>query len=127
MFRLRFLACLVVLSAGISPRASRGDDVYSDEERSHWSLQPRKLPAVPVFRQANDGPWLANPIDAFIAAHLQTAELPPSPTADHRTLIRRLSFNLLGLPPCPEEIEAFETDSTPDAYERLVDRLLANP
>jgi hypothetical protein len=88
-----------------------------------WSLQPLTHPQVP-----RDGAgWCRNEIDRFVAERLHAAGLTPSPEADRRTLIRRLSFDLLGLPPSPEEVQAFVTDSRPDAYERLVDRLLASP
>jgi hypothetical protein len=110
-----------------SVAAADKGDAYTAEERSHWSLQPRSQPAIPAFSEPQDTRWLSNAIDAFILARLKQAELRPSPPADRRTLIRRLSFNLLGLPPTPEEIKAFETDLAPDAYERLVDRLLAHP
>src|SRR5437899_2816255 len=68
-----------------------------------------------------------NPVDAFILAKLQSAGLTPTPEADRRTLIRRVTFDLTGLPPMPEAIDAFLADDRPDAYERLVDRLLASP
>ena len=94
-----------------------------------WSLQPLTNvtpPDVPA-----DAPSAAavvrNPIDQFILARLQEAGLSPSPEADRRLLIRRLSFDLLGLPPTPDEIEAFLADDGPDACERLVDRLLDSP
>lgn len=103
---------------------AQNTDTYSADERSHWSLQPRTRPAVPAV---TDTGWAANPIDTFILAKLEQAELRPAPPADRRTLIRRAYFNLLGLPPLPEEIAAFENDPAPDAYERLIDRLLANP
>jgi hypothetical protein len=76
---------------------------------------------------AEDRSWLSGPVDAFILARLRLAELGPAPQADRRTLARRLYFNLIGLPPPPDAIEAFAADLAPDAYERLVDRLLANP
>src|SRR5882724_2346511 len=71
--------------------------------------------------------WVRNPIDSFILARLEAAGLQPAPEADRRTLIRRVSLDLTGLPPNPSEIEAFVNDSAPDAHEQLVDRLLASP
>jgi hypothetical protein len=71
--------------------------------------------------------WVRNPIDDFVLARLEASKLPPSPEADKRTLIRRLYFDLLGLPPGPEEVEDFLKDTAPDSYEKLVDRLLASP
>ena len=89
---------------------------------SHWSYQPVIRPAVPATAQK-----VANPIDAFIQARLAKEGLKPSPEADRRTLIRRVSLDLTGLLPTPEQVAAFETDKSPDAYEKLVDRLLASP
>ncbi|MFO0807463.1 MAG: DUF1553 domain-containing protein [Gemmataceae bacterium] len=84
-----------------------------------WSLQPLVRPAVPTKD--------IHPIDAFIRARLAEKSLPPSPPTDRRTLIRRLSFDLIGLPPAPAEVERFVADSSPGAYAALVDRLLASP
>jgi len=81
------------------------------------------VPTLP----AEDGRWIRNPIDAFVLAALRGRRLSPSGEADRSTLLRRLSFDLLGLPPTPEETEAFTADADPQAYERLVDRLLASP
>ncbi len=87
-----------------------------------WSLRPIARPAVP-----DGGGWARTPVDAFILAGLRARGLGPSPEADRRTLIRRVTFDLIGLPPTPEEVDAFLADPAPDAYERLVDRLLASP
>jgi hypothetical protein len=100
---------------------------YTASEREHWSLVKRSHPAVPRFSGAADRQWVRNFIDAFILAALHKDELKPAPEADRPTLIRRLSFDLLGLPPTPPEIEAFVNDAAPDAYGKLVDRLLASP
>jgi hypothetical protein len=91
----------------------------------HWSFQPVKLPKTPTV---SDPQWQSNPIDAFIADRLQKDGLKPSPLADRRTLIRRLSFDLIGLPPTPEEIQKFLTDPANDdsATSTLIDRLLAS-
>ena len=78
-------------------------------------------------RQVANQSWVRNEIDAFILAKLEQEKIAPSPEADRRTLIRRLSFDLLGLPPTPQEVDDFLDDKRPDAYERLVDRLLASP
>ena len=75
----------------------------------------------------NDLAWVASPIDAFILDRLEDKGLAPSPPADRRTLLRRVTFDLTGLPPTPEEVEAFEADASPDAFEKVVDRLLASP
>jgi hypothetical protein len=89
-----------------------------------WSLRPLVRPAVPAVR---DTGWVRTPVDAFVLARLEAAGLRPSPQADRRTLIRRVTFDLHGLPPTPQEIDAFVADTRPDAYEILVDRLLASP
>jgi hypothetical protein len=89
-----------------------------------WSLQP--LQKTPLPKLTND--WTRrNDIDAFIQTKLAANGLQPSPAADKRTLLRRLSLDLLGLPPTPEEVAAFEADDSPEAYDKLVDRLLASP
>jgi hypothetical protein len=90
----------------------------------HWSTRSLAQPAVPT--QAT-GEWVRNPIDAFIAAAHDAHGLTPAPEADRRTLIRRLTFDLHGLPTTPEDVESFVNDTDPDAYERLVDQLLASP
>jgi mono/diheme cytochrome c family protein len=91
-----------------------------------WSLKPVTRPPVPVS-PAVAGFVVRNPIDAFVLAMLRAKGLAPSPEADRRTLIRRLYFDLIGLPPTPEEVDAFAADPDPLAYEKLVDRLLASP
>src|SRR5438876_679388 len=94
------------------------------EKSKHWAFVPPERPATPsVKRHA----WVRNSIDAFILARLEKDGIAPSPEADRVTLIRRLSLDLLGLPPTPEELEEFLRDTRPDAYERWVDRLLASP
>src|SRR5262249_41811505 len=90
-----------------------------------WSLQPVVRHEPPAnFKSAGRD---VAPIDAFVLAKAEASGLSPSPEAARRTLIRRLAFDLLGLPPTPEEVEAFVDDPDPDAYERLVDRYLASP
>ncbi|QDU31836.1 Planctomycete cytochrome C [Anatilimnocola aggregata] len=90
----------------------------------HWSLQPIKAIAPPTVANANR---LQQPIDAFVLARLAKEKLEPSPLTDRATLIRRLSLDLQGLPPTPDEVDAFVNDARPDATEHLVDRLLASP
>jgi hypothetical protein len=89
-----------------------------------WAFLPLRLPKLPPVRSTG---WVRTPIDAFILAALERNGLEPAPEADRRTLIRRLSFDLIGLPPTPREVEAFLRDERPDAYEALVERLLASP
>ena len=110
---------------GIAPGANRPEGGAAARKRSsHWSLQPLKSPRVPQVK--NQG-WVRTPVDSFIGARIEEAGLVPSPEADRATLIRRLSFDLLGLPPTPAEVEGFVGDPAPEAYEVLVDRLLASP
>jgi hypothetical protein len=89
-----------------------------------WAFRPLARPPVPAVR---DRSWARTPVDAFVVARLEAEGLRPRPEADRRTLIRRLTFDLHGLPPAPGEIDRFLNDEAPDAYERLVDRLLASP
>ena len=90
----------------------------------HWAFVAPMRPAVP---QVSRPDWVHNPIDAFVLNRLEQEGLAPSPPADRATLLRRLSLDLIGLPPSPAELEAFLSDPAPNAYERQVDRLMANP
>jgi len=90
----------------------------------HWAFIAPVRPAVPVPSRST---WARNPIDAFILARLDREHLPPSPEADRATLLRRLSLDLIGLPPAPAELDAFLADPSPKAWEKQVDRLLAEP
>ena len=94
--------------------------------RDWWSLRPLAVVEPPAPEGLPEA-WAGNPVDRFIFAGLKAKGLTPSPPADKRTLVRRLTYDLTGLPPTPEEAEAFENDTSPLAYERLVDRLLASP
>jgi hypothetical protein len=98
----------------------------SKADRSWWSLRPLADVALPTVSEPPPG-WDDNPIDRFLAADLAEKGLRPGPPADRRTLIRRASYDLTGLPPTPEEVEAFAADADPDAYGKLIDRLLASP
>jgi mono/diheme cytochrome c family protein len=91
--------------------------------QNHWSLIAATRPQVPRV----EGAWPRNAIDRFVLARMREHGLQPSPEADRRTLMRRLSFDLTGLPPTPDAVDAFLADKAPDAYEKLVDRLLASP
>lgn len=93
-------------------------------EAQGWPFRSVVRPPVPDIEVKD---WVRGPIDAFLLAKLEDEGLPPAPEADRRTLIRRLSYDLTGLPPSPEEVDAFVADQSSDAYERLVDRLLASP
>ncbi len=94
------------------------------EYQMHWAFVAPKQAPLPKVKQAD---WPRNPIDYFVLARLEAERLRPSPRADRYTLVRRLYLDLIGLPPTPEEADAFARDDSPDAYERLVDRLLASP
>jgi hypothetical protein len=99
-------------------------ETFSADQRAHWAYQPLVRPELPLVRNSR---WVRNPIDRFVLAELETAELPHASEADQISLIRRVTFDLTGLPPSPSEVAAFVDDSRPDAYERLVDRLLESP
>ena len=96
----------------------------TEADRQHWAFRPVERPTVP---EVGDPGWVLDPIDAFILDRLVDAGLRPAPEASRATLIRRLSYDLTGLPPTPEEVDAFLADESPDAYEALVDRLLDSP
>ncbi len=92
--------------------------------KHHWAFQPIHDQAVPPTK---NGDWGVTPVDAFVLARLEAGRLHPSPKADRRTLIRRASFDLHGLPPTPDEVTAFEADKSPQAFENVINRLLASP
>jgi len=125
---------MVVCIFGLLSRAVSADEVphedasyteppITDSDRDHWSLKPRHSVEIPTKAFEN---WQRNPVDAFIAAELETHSLTPQPEADRRTLIRRTTLNLTGLPPTPDEVAAFLSDESPTAYESLIDRLLTS-
>ncbi|HEX4644666.1 MAG TPA: DUF1549 and DUF1553 domain-containing protein, partial [Verrucomicrobiae bacterium] len=99
-------------------------EVIWAKARTHWAFQPVKEPAIPAIKNKR---WAETPVDNFILAKLEARGLTPSRRADKRTLIRRATFDLTGLPPKPEEVAAFLADQSPDAYARLIERLLASP
>ena len=96
----------------------------TEEDRRYWAFQTVRRPVLPPVKARG---WVHNPIDAFILAKLEAKGLRPAPPADRSTLARRLYYDLTGLPPTPEQVDAFVNDQAADAYERLVDRLLASP
>ncbi len=100
------------------------DVQFTESERSFWAFQrpvPQAIPAV------NERSWVKSPIDAFVLRRLEAEGIPPAPQADKRSLLRRVSFDLTGLPPTPEAMAAFLADDSPDAFARVVERLLASP
>ncbi len=108
-------AAMVLVAASIPPGSQ-----FPEHQRDHWAFQPESRPSVPASEASN-------PVDAFVTAALSRAGLSPAPRADRVTLIRRATLDLHGLPPTPEEVRAFEEDTSPDAFGKLVDRLLASP
>jgi hypothetical protein len=106
------------------PREASAWEKVLVERRGWWSLQPVRPPTVPLVKDAS---WPRDPVDRFLLAKLEAAGLQPAHPADRRTLIRRAALVLTGLPPTPEEVETFVHDASPDACEKLVDRLLASP
>ena len=116
----------VLLGAGASEDKTAPLGTYKPSEKNYWAFLPRKNAAPPAFTEPGDKAWVKTPVDAFVLAVLKRAGLKPSPQADKITLIRRLTYDLHGLPPTPEEIDAFVRDLSPKAYEHLVDRLLAS-
>ncbi len=106
--------------------AIRPVDPPPASDTNHWSLLPLLKPAVPVFDASHAG-TPPHPVDAFILADLSSRGLAPTAPADRHSLIRRLSFTLTGLPPTPDEVDAFVADASPQALDRVVERLLASP
>lgn len=112
-----------IVDGAVWPAAKGGKDI-SFESGRHWAFRPVKKPALPSVQLSE---WLRTPVDAFVLSHLEKAKLTPSAHADRATLIRRLKFDLLGLPPSFEELQEFVSDADPQAYKRLVERYLASP
>ncbi len=106
------------------PRQERSPAVDSESGRRHWAFQPVRPPTVPTVKNSA---WVKTPIDAFILAKLEANKLKPAPVADRRTLLRRATYDLTGLPPTFAEVEAFARDKSPDAFTKVVERLLASP
>ncbi len=104
--------------------ATAAQKSWVDPNKKHWAWQPLTKPAVP---EVKNSAWAKSPVDNFILAKLDEKNLKPNPPADKRTLIRRATFDLIGLPPTPEEVQEFLNDNSPDAFAKVVDRLLASP
>ena len=118
------LANWIKLGAPWSPGTIPSAETRDQAGSTHWAFQPVREVSPP---RVADAFWVASPIDAFILARLEREGLRPSPRADRRTLLRRASFDLTGLPPTPEEVESFEADTSPRAWANVIDRLLASP
>ena len=115
---------IAALDAWVKSGAGYPQTPIVGQKSALWSLQPVKAPVVPGVKLVG---WVKSPIDAFILARLEPKGLSPAPEADKRTLLRRLSYDLTGLPPTPTETQSFLADKSPGAYEKVVDRLLASP
>ena len=120
--RLLFLSLAVLLPW--SPVLAGRPKEFTAADRAWWSFQPVREPALP---EVNDAAWTRTPVDRFILAGLESAGLVPATAASKVALVRRLYFDVLGLPPTREQVEEFVSDTAPDAWEKLVDRLLASP
>jgi hypothetical protein len=113
-----FSLVLTLVVASLLPPGTTG------AEEPFWSFKPLENPPPPRIRDAS---WVQSNIDSFVLARMQEKELEPVAAADRPTLIRRATIDLLGLPPTPEEVRAFVEDTSPSAFVRVVDRLLASP
>jgi mono/diheme cytochrome c family protein len=112
-------------SAEDSQQQQKPADAFDLAERAkHWCFQPLAEVGPPTVR---DRAWIRTPVDCFILAKLEAAQLAPAPECDQRTLLRRVTYDLIGLPPTPAEIQCFLADESPTAYEKVVERLLASP
>src|SRR5579864_4741941 len=124
------LVVLALLAQGDEPKptatqeAGPAEKRITERDRQHWAFNPPVRAEVPKVEETS---WVRNPIDAFVLSQLEANSLQHAPEADRSTLLRRLRFDLTGLPPTLEQREAFLADPSPGAYERLVDRLLADP
>src|SRR5690242_717028 len=125
----RSLAALVplLLATGLVTSRAAAPAAPEKDAETWWSLKPIVRPIPPAVSSAKYADWPRTPIDRFILAKLLDKGLAPAPLADRRTLLRHLTFDLTGLPPTPEEIDAFLADDSPGAYEKVVERLLASP
>jgi hypothetical protein len=113
------------IKAGLPwPGSAAAVETTAEKWKTHWAFQPVKEATPPAVRQSNR---VQTPIDAFILAELERQGLTLAPPADRLTLLRRATFDLIGLPPTPQEMEAFEADTSPDAFARVIDRLLTSP
>jgi hypothetical protein len=129
---LALLSVVWIALGSVAASEPRTEIPFAAEARAHWAFQPLQRPPVPQLTHhartpTSVGARAAHPIDAFIAAKLAERGLEPAPPATRAQLIRRVTFDLIGLPPAPEEIDAFVQDPSPDAWQTLVERLLASP
>ena len=118
-----FLITETVLAGETNDPAAAAEPAITSADREHWAFRPLTRPELPVVKEAD---WCRTPVDRFILAKLEARGLVPLPMADRRTLIRRVTFDLTGLPPTPAQIAEFVNDRSPEAYETLLDRLLSS-
>src|SRR5688572_5197783 len=123
----RFGPVVAMVSLALAADVMAPLGTYSETERKQWSFVKRSNPAVPTFTAAGDKAWVKTPVDAFILSRLRKEGLRPSPPADRTTLLRRIYFDMIGLPPTPAEVAEFVADKSPNAYSKVVDKLLASP
>ena len=114
----------IEMGAPVPQNGGKADATPKGDAQAHWAFVPPKDQPVPQVKASS---WVKNAIDSFVLAKLEAQNLHPSNPADKRTLIRRATYDLTGLPPTESEVQAFEADPSPDAFERVVDRLLASP
>ncbi|HXA53155.1 MAG TPA: DUF1549 and DUF1553 domain-containing protein [Candidatus Acidoferrum sp.] len=114
----------IVLVAATCAALLLAADPFTPRQRDFWSFQKIKPQVAPAIKDAS---WSRTPIDRFVLARLESKGLHPNPPADKVTLLRRATFDLIGIPPTPEEVAAFVADKSPQAYEKVIDRLLASP
>jgi mono/diheme cytochrome c family protein len=114
----------VKMGAPFSKALAIAGKTYTPTDRDHWAFKPVKKQAVPEVSETN---WVKTPVDSFIVAKLEEKGMKPSPIADKRTLIRRATYDLIGIPPTLKETQDFLNDQSPDAFAKVVDRLLASP
>ena len=126
---MRYVSAVLVFALGLALSATllfpaEAPHVFTPAQKNYWAFQPVKKPPVPAVKNKA---WVKTPIDAFILAKLEEKNLQPNPRADKLTLLRRATIDMTGLPPTQEEIQAFLSDKSPNAWEKVVDRLLASP
>src|SRR5262249_39205429 len=115
------------IAAWINAGARIEQSAVSDSAPEQSEPCAFRMPGRPAAPRVKNTAWVRNPIDAFVAREHEKRGLPPLAEADRRTLLRRVYLDLIGLPPAPEEMQAFLADRSPDAYEKVVDKLLASP
>ena len=121
MRKLAFLSLTMLFVLAAAEIKEKG---FTPQQKRWWAFQPVSKQAAPVVK---NNAWVKNPIDAFVLAKLEEKGIKPNPRADNLTLLRRASLDLTGLPPTPEEVQSLVSDTSPHAFDKAVDRLLASP